>query len=148
MTKEQMINFVNATHPYTFEFLHLSEGYKVYKDKDKILEVKHEPEIDPPKTASGYNLLKNASTARYNLFGVTFFGFTKYNIGDWVKKYSGYDFVGVVRSVYTKTTGEIRYDVEEGKSGMLHIFNEDQLVPFNGKLVYCKACKLYHYAMD
>jgi len=72
----------------------------------------------------------------------------KYKIGDWVKKYSGYDFIGEVRAAFTKTTGQTRYVVEEGKSGMLHIFNEDQLVPFNGKLVYCETCQLYHYAMD
>ena len=72
----------------------------------------------------------------------------KYKIGDWVKKYSGYEFIGEVRAAFTKTTGQTRYVVQEGKSGMLHIFNEDQLVPFNDKLVYCKACELYHYAMD
>ena len=72
----------------------------------------------------------------------------KYKIGDWVKKYNGYDFIGEVRAAFTKTTGQTRYVVEEGKSGMLHIFNEDQLVPFNGKAVRCECCKNYHYAMD
>ena len=72
----------------------------------------------------------------------------KYKIGDWVKKYSGYEFIGEVRAAFTKTTGETRYVVEEGKSGMLHIFNEYQLVPFNGKLVYCETCQIYRYAMD
>ena len=148
MTKEEMTNFVNTTHPYNFEFSHLFKGYKVYQAQDKILEVKHGPEIDTLKFATGYNLLKDATAAKYQIFGIQFFGFTKYKVGDWVKKYSGYEFIGEVRSVYTKTTGEIRYDVEEGKSGMLHIFNEDQLVPFNGKSVRCECCKNYHYAMD
>ena len=148
MTKQQMINLVDYTHPYNFEFSHLFKGYKVYKAQDKVLEVKHGSEIDTPKFSTGYNLLKDATAANYQIFDSKFFGFSKYNIGDWVKKYSGYEFIGEVRAVFTKTTGQTRYVVEEGKSGMLHIFNEDQLVPCNGKLVYCEACKTYHYAMD
>jgi len=72
----------------------------------------------------------------------------KYKVGDWVKKYNGYDFVGEVRAAFTKTTGQTRYVVEEGKSGMLHIFNEDQLVPFNGRVAFCNTCQNYHYELD
>jgi hypothetical protein len=152
MTKEQMINFVNYTHPYTFEFSHVYKGYRVYKADDKFLEVKHEPEIEPPKHASGYNLLKDAIAAKYQILGIQFSGFeslvlTKYKVGDWVRKYQGYEFIGEVRAAFTKTTGQTRYVVEEGKSGMLHIFNDDQLVPFEGKPVRCEFCKNYHYAM-
>ena len=148
-----MTTFVNDTHPYNFEFSHLFKGYKVYIANEKVLEVKHRPETDTPKFATGYNLLKDATAAKYQIFGIQFFGFeslgfSKYNVGDWVRKHKGYEFIGEVRSVYTKTTGEIRYDVEEAKSGMLHIFNEDQLVPFDGKAVRCECCKNYHYAVD
>lgn len=51
-------------------------------------------------------------------------------IGDYVKKKSGYDFAGVIVSVFQNTKGETRYVVEciiDGAKGWLMIFNEDQL---------------------
>ena len=56
----------------------------------------------------------------------------KFKVGDLVEKASGYRYPGVVRSVYAKGDGELRYDVEADHpdfAGMLHIFSEAQLVP-------------------
>ena len=55
-----------------------------------------------------------------------------FKVGDRVQKRSGYRFPGIVRSVYPKGDGEIRYDVEADHpafAGMLHIFSEAQLEP-------------------
>ena len=64
----------------------------------------------------------------------------KYKAGDKVKKYNGYEFVGEVRSAFTntdgyivadftKTTGERMLVVECINTGMLHVFNENNLEP-------------------
>ena len=56
----------------------------------------------------------------------------KFKVGDLVEKASGYRYPGIVRSVYPKGDGELRYDVEADHpdfAGMLHIFSEAQLVP-------------------
>ncbi len=52
-----------------------------------------------------------------------------YNIGDRVEKATGYQYPGVVVSVFRTLNGDIRYVVEHTISkGMLHIFNEGQLI--------------------
>lgn len=51
----------------------------------------------------------------------------RFNIGDKVLKTSGYKFKGTVVSVFEKTTGEIRYVVEQDSTGMLHIYNDKNL---------------------
>jgi hypothetical protein len=55
---------------------------------------------------------------------------TKLKIGDRVRKRSGYEYPGFVVSVFTNRSGAVRYVVEADHpsfSGMLHIFNEEQL---------------------
>ena len=52
----------------------------------------------------------------------------KFKVGDKVCKASGYHYVGEVVGVYTKTTGETRYDIEFVGIGMLHIFGENGLI--------------------
>src|SRR5574343_1697531 len=59
----------------------------------------------------------------------------KYNIGDWVEKFSGdYTFQGIIIAVAEKTSGETRYNVELKcdcpADGMVHIFSESQLRPW------------------
>lgn len=63
---------------------------------------------------------------------MNFIGSTQYMfaLGYHVKKSSGYNFRGVVRSVFINGAGEIRYVVESnvaGTEGWLMIFNEKQL---------------------
>lgn len=51
-------------------------------------------------------------------------------VGDQVRKKDGYPFPGIVVSVFTTTTGKIRYVVEctvPCVAGMLHIYNGSQL---------------------
>jgi hypothetical protein len=51
-------------------------------------------------------------------------------VGDPVRKRSGYKYPGVVVAVFTTRAGLVRYVVEADHpsfSGMLHIFAEDQL---------------------
>ena len=53
-----------------------------------------------------------------------------FNIGDKVVKCAGYEFPGVVVSVFTTLSGDFCYVVEADHprfAGMLHIFNADQL---------------------
>jgi hypothetical protein len=53
-----------------------------------------------------------------------------FKVGDRVKKRSGYEYPGFVVSVFTNRAGAVRYVVEADHSafsGMLHIFNGDQL---------------------
>lgn len=55
---------------------------------------------------------------------------SKYRIGQTVNKKTGYKYPGIVVSVFDTTIGATRYVVEatgQEYSGMLHIFNEDQL---------------------
>jgi len=55
-----------------------------------------------------------------------------FNVGDRVKKLSGYEYPGFIVSVFTNRAGAVRYVVEADHpafSGMLHIFNGDQLEP-------------------
>lgn len=54
--------------------------------------------------------------------------FGKFGIGDRVNKREGYKFPGTVVSVFFNTRNEIRYVVELDSLGLLHIFNEKQLV--------------------
>jgi hypothetical protein len=54
----------------------------------------------------------------------------KFKIGDRVRKRSGYEYPGFVVSVFTNRAGAVRYVIEADHpafSGMLHIFNEEQL---------------------
>lgn len=51
-----------------------------------------------------------------------------FKIGDTVNKRSGYLFPGVIVAAFTTTAGKIRYVVEMKNFGLLHIFNEDQLM--------------------
>lgn len=49
-------------------------------------------------------------------------------LGDYVIKNKGYEFLGVVVSIFNTTEGKLRYVVESRLSvGMLHIFNREQL---------------------
>jgi hypothetical protein len=53
-----------------------------------------------------------------------------FKVGDRVKKRSGYEYPGIIVSVFTNRAGAVRYVVEADHSafsGMLHIFNGDQL---------------------
>jgi hypothetical protein len=53
-----------------------------------------------------------------------------FNIGDPVRKRAGYEYPGIIISVFTTRAGALRYVVEAdhpGFAGTLHIFNEDQL---------------------
>ena len=53
-----------------------------------------------------------------------------FKVGDRVKKRSGYEYPGFIVSVFTNRAGAVRYVVEADHpafSGMLHIFNGDQL---------------------
>ena len=50
-----------------------------------------------------------------------------FKAGDRVKKRSGYKYPGFIVSVFTNRAGAVRYVVEADFSGMLHIFNGDQL---------------------
>jgi hypothetical protein len=52
---------------------------------------------------------------------------SKFKIGDKVHKPKGYKFPGIVVSVFTNTSGEIRIVAEMEDNGMLHIFSESQL---------------------
>lgn len=49
--------------------------------------------------------------------------------GDLVRKKTGYKYVGYIVADFTKTTGQRRFVVECMNTGMLHIFNENQLEP-------------------
>jgi hypothetical protein len=55
-------------------------------------------------------------------------------VGDHVYKLGGYTFTGVVRAIFPKADGQLRVVVEMdrpnlwgGDSGLLHIFNVEQL---------------------
>jgi len=55
-----------------------------------------------------------------------------FKVGDLVRKRAGYEYPGVIVSVFTTRAGSVRYVVEAdhpGFAGMLHIFNGDQLEP-------------------
>lgn len=57
--------------------------------------------------------------------------FNKFAVGDNVTKVDGYRFPGQVRAVVVTLAGRTRYVVEatgEEYSGMLHIFNSEQLI--------------------
>ena len=54
----------------------------------------------------------------------------EFYVGAAVRKKTGYEFPGEVRSVFATRAGKTRYVVEctvPGMEGMLHIFNRDQL---------------------
>jgi hypothetical protein len=61
----------------------------------------------------------------------------RFEVGDKVRKRSGYEYPGFVVSVFTNRAGAIRYVIEADHpsfSGMLHIFNEEQLeLQLNGR---------------
>lgn len=52
-----------------------------------------------------------------------------FQVGNAVDKAKGYRFPGTVVSVFKNTRGDTRYVVELDELGLLHIFNEEQLVP-------------------
>jgi hypothetical protein len=55
-----------------------------------------------------------------------------FRVGDLVKKSAGYEYPGIIVSVFTTRAGAVRYVVEADHPafvGMLHIFNGDQLEP-------------------
>ena len=52
---------------------------------------------------------------------------SKFKIGDKVYKPKGYKFLGIVVSVFTNTSNEVRIVAEMEDNGMLHIFSESQL---------------------
>lgn len=62
--------------------------------------------------------------------------------GDYVSKKSGYKYEGWVVSDFVKTTGERRLVVEEANSGMLHIFNAEQLkkATYTQNTCTCPTC--------
>ena len=51
----------------------------------------------------------------------------KFKISDKIYKPKGYKFPGIVVSVFTNTSGDIRIVAEMEDNGMLHIFSESQL---------------------
>ena len=54
----------------------------------------------------------------------------KFRMGDKVRKRNGYEYPGFIVSVFTNRAGAVHYVVEADHpafSGMLHIFNEEQL---------------------
>lgn len=51
----------------------------------------------------------------------------KFKVGDKVYKPKGYQFPGIVVSIFQTTKGETRIVAEMRDNGMLHIFNESQL---------------------
>ncbi|HEX8838172.1 MAG TPA: hypothetical protein VF748_14620 [Candidatus Acidoferrum sp.] len=53
----------------------------------------------------------------------------RFALANKVRKRSGYEYPGTVVAVFTTLAGSVRYVVEADPpfSGMLHIFNEDQL---------------------
>ena len=64
-----------------------------------------------------------------------------FKVGDRVKKRSGYEYPGFIVSVFTNRAGAVRYVVEADHSafsGMLHIFNGDQIENREGKLGHCR----------
>jgi hypothetical protein len=53
-----------------------------------------------------------------------------FEVGDLVRKRSGYEYPGVIVAVFTTRAGQVRYVVEADHpsfSGMLHIFDGKQL---------------------
>lgn len=52
---------------------------------------------------------------------------SKFKVGDLVEKVSGYEFPGIVDSVFLNQKGEVRLVVEMIPNKLLHIFNESQL---------------------
>jgi hypothetical protein len=55
-----------------------------------------------------------------------------FKVGDLVRKRAGYEYPGVIVSVFATRASAVRYVVEAdhpGFAGMLHIFNGDQLEP-------------------
>jgi hypothetical protein len=55
-----------------------------------------------------------------------------FKVGDLVRKRAGYEYPGIIVSVFTTRAGAVRYVVEAdhpGFAGMLHIFNGEQLEP-------------------
>jgi hypothetical protein len=53
-----------------------------------------------------------------------------FKLGDLVRKRAGYEYPGVIVSIFTTRVGAVRYVVEADHpafTGMLHIFNGDQL---------------------
>lgn len=57
----------------------------------------------------------------------------KFKVGDKVDKEGGYRFPGTVVSAFRNTKGGIRYVVEMDGYGLLHIFNEAQLILRSGQ---------------
>jgi hypothetical protein len=53
---------------------------------------------------------------------------TKFKIGDKAYKPKGYRFPCTIVSVFKTTNGDVRVVAEMEEYGLLHIFNEDQLV--------------------
>ena len=51
-----------------------------------------------------------------------------FKIGDKVDKKVGYTFPGTVIAAFETTACKLRYVVEMDVHGLLHIFNEDQLI--------------------
>ena len=55
-----------------------------------------------------------------------------FKVGDLVRKRAGYEYPGIIVSVFTTRAGAVRHVVEAdhpGFAGMLHIFNGEQLEP-------------------
>ena len=55
-----------------------------------------------------------------------------FKVGDLVRKRAGYEYPGIIVSVFMTRAGAVRYVVEAdhpGFAGMLHIFNGEQLEP-------------------
>ena len=54
-----------------------------------------------------------------------------FKVGDLVRKRAGYEYPGIIVSVFRTRAGAVRYVEADhpGFAGMLHIFNGDQLEP-------------------
>ena len=57
----------------------------------------------------------------------------KFKVGDMARKPKGYEFPCTIVSVFKTKKGNVRVVGEMDGYGLLHIFNEDQLVKINNK---------------
>ena len=55
----------------------------------------------------------------------------KFKVGDMARKHKGYEFPCTIVSVFKTKKGNVRVVGEMDGYGLLHIFNEDQLVKIN-----------------
>ena len=87
------------------------------------------PGVELPRDLNNFGLGDKIGTS---LAVITNFKIQPFRVGDLVKKSAGYEYPGIIVSVFTTRAGAVRYVVEADHPafvGMLHIFNGDQLEP-------------------